>query len=111
MAGAVQAQPFGYYVGRGADYAYRYAPPRAYGPDGYYTPFSYYNGRDYSDAGFGLAQLGSAIDPALLGAAPFDRYGPNPSGMIAPSGRVIRCKLVTAWSRAAQRFVTRRECW
>jgi hypothetical protein len=110
IASSAQAQPYGYYPAPGA-YAYRYEPPRAYGPDGYYTPFSYYNGRDFSDAGQNMALLGSAIAPSVLGSAPFDRYGPNPNGMIAPDGHVIRCKPVTAWSPRAARFVRRRECW
>jgi hypothetical protein len=96
-ADAGLAQPYGYYPGPG-EYAYRYAPPRAYDYDGRYTRYSYDNGGYYAP-------------PARAGHARYDRYGPDPNGLLAPDGHVIKCKLATRWSGYYARYVTRRECW
>jgi len=118
LASAAQAQPYGYYPGRGADYAYTYAPPRAYGYDGRYTPYRYgdgydgYNGGDSALAAeLGGALVGAAIPPDILQAAPYDRFGPDPNGMVGPDGARIKCKLVTRYDSDYGRYVTRRECW
>jgi hypothetical protein len=118
LAGAAQAQPTGYYPGRGADYAYRYEPPKVYGYDGSYTPYSYgngydgYNGGDWSvAAGLGGALLGATMSPDILRHAPYDRFGPDPNGMVGPDGRQIKCKLVNRYDSYRGQFMTRRECW
>jgi hypothetical protein len=41
---------------------------------------------------------------------PYDRFGPDPNGMIAPDGHVIKCKLRDTWSDRVDRYVTRRVC-
>lgn len=116
IAGAAAAQPYGYYTGPGY-YGYRYVPPRAYGEDGAYTPYSYYNGYGvygnsyYGGAGVAGALLGVAIAPELLGHAPYDQYGPDPNGMIAPDGHRIKCKLRNIYDGAYRGYVMRRECW
>lgn len=119
LAGAAAlAQPYGYYPGRGADYAYRYEPPRAYGYDGRYTPYSYgngydgYNGVDHGvAAGLGGALLGAAVSPDILSQAPYDRFGPDPNGMVGPNGQRIKCQLVNHYDSWYGRYMTRRECW
>ena len=118
-AGSAKAQPYGYYPDRSADYAYRYAPPRAYDSDGNYTAYSYGNGSDGYNAsvgyglaaGLGAALLGAAISPDVLGHAPYDQYGPDPNGMVAPDGHRIKCKLTDSYNGDYGRYVTRRACW
>ena len=108
LASTAQAQPSGYYPGRGADYAYRYEPPKAYGYDGRYTPYSYGDGYD----GFnGRTLPGAALSPDVLSQAPQDRFGPDPNGMVRPDGAVIKCKLVNRYDSDYGRYMTRRECW
>jgi hypothetical protein len=109
VGGAAQAQPHGYYA-PGGNYAYRYDPPRAYGYDGRYTPYSYYDGYAGAGAALGGALLGAAIAPELLGQAPYDRYGPDPNGMIAADGHRIECKLRTRYDGRYGAYRTRREC-
>jgi hypothetical protein len=118
LSGAAAAQPYGYYPGRGADYAYRYDPPRAYGYDGRYTPYSYGNGYDGYDAGdevaaggLGGALLGRPMPPDLLAQSPYHRFGPDPNGMAGPDGATIKCKLVNRYDSWYGRYMTRRECW
>jgi hypothetical protein len=117
VSGAAQAQPYGYYTGNGY-YGYRYDPPRAYGYDGRYTPYGYYNGYTpygttaYSgSAGLAGALLGAVIAPEVLGHAPYDQYGPDPNGMIAPDGHRIKCKLMDSYDSYYGQYRTRRECW
>lgn len=115
IAGAAQAQPYGYYPAPGG-YGYRYDPPRVYDSDGRYTTYSYYNGYGAYDgaagaAGVAGALLGAAIAPEILGHAPYDRYGPDPNGMVAPDGHQIKCKLVDTYDGYYGRYMTRRECW
>lgn len=119
MGAAAQAQPYGFHPSPwSADYAYRYDPPRAYGYDGRYTPYSYgngydgYNGGDASAAaGLGGVLLGAAMTPDILGRAPYDRFGPDPNGMVGPDGRAIKCKLTNRYDSYYGRHMTRRECW
>lgn len=115
LAGPAVAQPFGYYPNRSADYAYRYEPPLAYGPDGSYTGYTYFNGYDgYNSSPVTAPPLIHAWNPAppapTLGAIPTDVFGPNPGGMIGPDGRQIVCHVVGRWSAAWGRYVGRREC-
>jgi hypothetical protein len=117
MTGEVQAQPYGYYTPYGG-YAYSYSPPRAYGYDGRYTPYSYYNGYDgynggySSSAGLAGALLGSMMGGGYYGRdVPYDRYGPDPNGMIAPDGHRIKCKLRSGYDSDYGGYRTRRECW
>jgi hypothetical protein len=112
LTGAARAQPYGYYPGPGAEYAYQYAPPRAYGYDGGYTPYSYYNGYDwYYPSGYASAGPlpGPTLGPDVLIRAPRDRWGPDPNGVRAPDGHRIKCKLVESWTGYG--YTTRRECW
>jgi hypothetical protein len=108
VAQAVQAQPYGYYE-RVAPY---YAP--AYHYDTYgrrYFEDAY--GRHYVDDYDGPAIAGSVLGPALVDGyarVPYDRFGPDPNGMIAPDGHRIKCKLQDAWSDRVDRYVTRRVC-
>jgi hypothetical protein len=115
IAGAGQAQPYGDYTGHGADYAYRYAPPQQYDGSGRYLPYSYYNGYDgYNYAPTtpeASAAVGAAMAAAALGHAPYDRYGPDPNGVVAPDGHQIKCKLVSDWNDYYSRYVKHRVCW
>jgi hypothetical protein len=125
IAATAQAQPYGFHPSPWtADYAYRYDPPRAYGYDGRYTPYSYgngydgyngYNGHDGGDAsaaaGLGGMLLGAAMTPDVLDRAPHDRFGPDPNGMAGPDGRPIKCKLTNRYDSYYGRYMTRRECW
>ena len=120
LTGTAQAQPYGYYTGNGY-YAYRYDPPRSYGSDGRYTPYSYYNGYngygayggDYgtSEAALAGALLGAVISPDVLGHAPYDQFGPDPNGMIAADGHRIKCKLMDSYDSYYGAYRTRRQCW
>ena len=110
LTGAAQAQPYGYYT-PGGGYAYRYDPPRTYGYDGRYN--GYYGNDDYgsSDAAIASALLGATIAPDVLGHAPYDQYGPDPNGMVAPDGHLIKCKLVNSYDGDYGGYRTRRQCW
>lgn len=123
FTGGAQAQPYGYYGAPGY-YGYRYDPPRTYGPTGAYTPYNYYNGYDgyngyggYSGydgyGGYGAAGsvLGAALAPEILGHAPYDEYGPDPNGLVAPDGHQIKCKLIDNWDSYRNAYVKRRQCW
>lgn len=114
VAGVAQAQPYGDYTGRGAEYGYRYAPPRAYDGAGRYLPYSYYNGYDGYDYPPATPEAGAALAAAMaaaaLGHAPYDEYGPDPNGAVAPDGHQIKCKLVSDWSDYYSRYVRRRVC-
>ena len=118
IAGAAQAQPYGYYAPGSADYGYRYEPPRAYDGYGGYTPYTYYNGYDgYQGQGGYAAPVGQS--DAALGAAMasavghpvYDRYGPDPNGLLAPDGHQLKCKLMDTWDDYRHAYVLRRRCW
>jgi hypothetical protein len=106
LAGGAAAQPFGYYPAPG-HYAYHYAPPRAYDANGNYTAFVFFNGVDFSDPVPGTGLLA----PEILARAPYDRYGPDPNGLIAVDGHMIYCRLVQTWSGTVHRYLQQRECW
>jgi len=106
LAGSAQAQPYGYYRDNGY-YGYRYDPPRAYGGDGRYTPYSYYNG--YDGAGVAGALIGSLM--GYRANVPYDRYGADPNGMIAPDGHRIKCKLRSRYDGDYGGYRTVRECY
>jgi len=111
LAGAAQAQPYGSYRGFG-DYGYRYAPAQAYGYDGRYAPYGYYNGYDGSGrTAIAGALLGSLMGNGYGSGVRVDRYGPDPNGMIAPDGHRIKCKLRTSYDGYYGGYRTRRECW
>jgi hypothetical protein len=112
LAGAAQAQPYGHYTSDGR-YAYTYEAPRAYGYDGRYLPYGYYNGYSgySSEAALAGALLGAAIAPDILGHAPYDQFGPDPNGMVASDGHLIKCKLVNSYDGYYGAYRTRRECW
>lgn len=109
IAGAAQAQPYGYYPAPGY-YGYRYEPPRTYDAEGRYTPYTYENGYGSEPALAGVL-LGSVLAPDVAGHAPYDQYGPDLNGMVATDGHAIKCKLVDTWSDRYGRYMKRRECW
>jgi hypothetical protein len=85
IAQSVTAQPYAVYA---AEPGYHYdAYGRPYFEDGYGTP------------GF--------VGPV---AVPYDRYGPDPNGLIAADGHRIKCKLQDSYSYRFERYVTRRVC-
>jgi hypothetical protein len=86
IAQTVQAQPYGYY----------YGPAPAYAPGYRYDEF----GRPYFDDGY--------RGPAA--AMPYDRFGPDPNGMIAADGHRIKCKLQDDWDGRYDRHYTHRVC-
>jgi len=103
IAQTVTAQPYGYYapVYHFDSYGRRYFDD-AYGR--HYVD----SDRDYYDA---PALAGSVLGPALVegyARVPYDRYGPDPNGMIAPDGHRIKCKLTDAYD--GYRYRTRRVC-
>jgi hypothetical protein len=55
---------------------------------------------------------GRAYDDDYLapGAMPYDRFGPDPNGMIAADGHRIKCKLEDTYSYRFDRYMTRRVC-
>jgi hypothetical protein len=61
---------------------------RPYFDDGYY-------GRGYYEDGVGV---------------PYDRFGPDPNGLIARDGHQIKCKLQDDYSYRLGYYVTRRVC-
>jgi len=60
-------------------------------------------GRPYYDDGY-------RAPGAYYGAVPYDRFGPDPNGMIAADGHRIKCKLQDTYSYRFDRYVTRRVC-
>ena len=100
IAQAVQAQP--YVV---APPVYTAAP--AYHYDAY--------GRLVYDPAYAAPVVGGAVlgpPLAAVGAAvPFDEYGPDPNGMIAPDGHRIKCKLTDDWDSRFDRYTTHRVCY
>jgi len=54
--------------------------------------------------------VGGALLGSVLGGVPYDRYGPDPNGMIARDGHRIKCKLSDTWDYRLDRYVTRRVC-
>src|SRR5437879_5428965 len=83
IAQTVQAQPYGYY------------PAPAYVPAYRYDEF----GRPYVDNAYRA--------PA---AVPYDRFGPDPNGMIAADGHRIKCKLQDDWDGRYDAYMTHRVC-
>jgi hypothetical protein len=63
-------------------------------------------GRPYFDNG---AYARGYYDYDRLGV-PYDRFGPDPNGLIARDGHRIKCKLTDDWSYRLDRYVTRRVC-
>ncbi len=108
VAQAVQAQPYGYYE----RVAPRYAPVYHYDTYGRrYFEDAY--GRHYVGDYDAPAIAGSVLGPALAegyGRVPYDRYGPDPNGMIAADGHIIKCKLEDGWNDRVDRYITRRVC-
>jgi hypothetical protein len=102
-AQSVQAQPYdGYY-----DRAYHYdSYGRRYFEDAY--------GRHYVEAPRYYDEDGIAVGGAVLGPAmrdvPYDRYGPDPNGLVASDGHRIKCKLQDDYNYRLGRYVTRRVC-
>ena len=101
IAQATQAQPY-------------YAPAPAYAAPGYhydaYGRLVY--DRPYIAPAAPLA--GAVIGPPLADAyerVPFDRYGPDPNGMVAADGHQIKCKLQDDWDGRYGREMTHRVCW
>ncbi len=95
-AGAVQAQ------------AYLAAPP-VYAPAYHYDAY----GRRIYDGPPPIVG-GAVVGPALAdayGAVPFDRYGPDPNGMIAADGHRLKCKLQDDYDARFDRYMTHRVCW
>jgi hypothetical protein len=107
IAQGAQAQPYGYYE--------RVAPAYHYDTYGRRYYVDRY-GRHYVDEvapryydDNGLA-IGGALLGSVLGDVPYDRYGPDPNGMIARDGHRIKCKLTSDWDYRLDRYVTRRAC-
>jgi hypothetical protein len=107
IAQTAQAQPFGYYE-RATPYYHYDSYGRRYFVDRY--------GRHYVDEvapryydDDGLA-LGGALLGSVLGDVPYDRYGPDPNGMIARDGHRIKCKLTDSYDYRVGRYITRRVC-
>jgi len=107
IAQTVQAQPYGYYERVAPAYHYD-SYGRRYFEDRY--------GRHYvddSDDVYGPAIAGSVLGSALADGyarVPYDRYGPDPNGMISPDGHRIKCKLQDTYDDRIDHYVTRRVC-
>jgi len=110
IAQPLQAQPDGYYVHAPAPpyYAWHYdSYGRRYFEDA--------NGRHYDDDRDydAPAIAGSVLGPAIAegyAAVPYDRYGPDPNGMIAPDGHRIKCKLQDVFDNRYGGYLRRRVC-
>ena len=98
------AQPYVVYPAAPAavEPGYRYdAYGRPYYDDGYRAPGVY------------VGEAGSVLGPAIVNgyaSVPYDRYGPDPNGMIAPDGHRIKCKLSDSYDSRLDRYITRRVC-
>jgi hypothetical protein len=103
IAQAAAAQAYVVYPpARVVEPGYRYdAYGRPYYDDGYRAP-----GYVVGEAG---AVLGSALADGYA-RVPYDRYGPDPNGMIAPDGHKIKCKLTDDYDYRLDRYLTRRVC-
>lgn len=75
------------------------AQPYPYDEPGYYPHYGYGYDR-YYDEGW----------RAPRGEVPVDRFGPDPNGMVARDGHIIKCKLTDSFSYDLDRYVTRRVC-
>jgi hypothetical protein len=117
VAEAAQAQPYGYYPPAPSYYGNGYyAAPRPYAP---YTPYNGYAYRNsYGDSG--LAGIAGALLGSAIGAdgyngygygMPYDQYGPDPNGTIAPDGHRIKCKLRRTYDSYYRGDAIRRVCW
>lgn len=104
IAQSVSAQPYVVYPAAPTvvEPGYRYdAYGRPYYDDGYRTPGVY------------VGEAGSVLGPAIVNgyaSVPYDRYGPDPNGMIAPDGHKIKCKLDDSFDVRLDRYITRRVC-
>lgn len=127
---AETAQAQGYYYGPPVynGNGYYSAPSRAYPSpyynnaypnSGYYNNYNGYNGyNNYNSYGSNgsLAGIAGALLGSVLGNGysnsnvPYDQYGPDPNGMIAPDGHRIKCKLRKNYDSYYRAYVTRREC-
>ena len=100
----VSAQPYVVYPAPApaVEPGYRYdAYGRPYYDDGYRAPGVY------------VGEAGSVLGPAIVqgyASVPYDRYGPDPNGMIAPDGHRIKCKLDDTYDSRLDRYITRRVC-
>jgi len=108
IAQTAQAQPYGY--------SERVAPYYHYDSSGQRYFLDRYGHRHYVDEvapryydDDGLA-IGGALLGSVLGDVPYDRYGPDPNGMIARDGHRIKCKLTSDWNDRVDRYVTHRVC-
>ena len=108
IAQGVQAQPYGYYERVTPAYHYD-SYGRRYFEDRYGRHYVERVAPRYDDDDDGPV-VGAAVLGSVLGEVPYDRYGPDPNGMIARDGHRIKCKLTDDWSSRLDRYVTRRVC-
>jgi hypothetical protein len=108
IAQPLQAQPYGYYRPAPPYYAYHYdSYGRRYFEDA--------DGRHYTDDRpyDAPAIAGSVLGPAFAEGyadVPYDRYGPDPNGMIARDGHRIKCKLQDVFDDRYGGYLRRRVC-
>jgi hypothetical protein len=113
LAAAAGASVLGVAMIAGAAQAQRYyvAPAPAYVPA---APAYHYDdyGRLVYDPPYAIggAVIGAPVAGAY-GAVPFDRYGPDPNGMIAADGHKIKCKLQDDYDDRFGRYMTHRVCF
>jgi len=106
IAQTAQAQPYGYYERVVPGYHYD-TYGRRYFEDAYGRHYVDTVPRyDYDDD----VALGGAVLGSVLGEVPYDRYGPDPNGMIARDGHRIKCKLTDSYDYRIGRYLTRRVC-
>jgi len=104
IAQSVSAQPYVVYPAAPAvvEPGYRYdAYGRPYYDDGYRAPGVY------------VGEAGSVLGPAIVNgyaSVPYDRYGPDPNGMIARDGHRIKCKLQDVFDDRYGGYLRRRVC-
>lgn len=108
IAQTAQAQPYGYYEGYAPVYHYD-SYGRRYFEDRYGRHYVGDVAPRYDDDDDVV--LGGALLGAVLGDVPYDRFGPDPNGMIARDGHRIKCKLMDDWNSRLDRYVTRRVCY
>ena len=102
IAQTAAGQPYVVYQAPPAEPGYRYdADGRPYYDDGYRATAPVY------------LEGAAVIGPALVegyASVPYDRYGPDPNGMVAPDGHRIKCKLDDSYDPGLDRYITRRVC-
>jgi hypothetical protein len=107
IAQGAQAQRYGYYERVVPAYHYD-SYGRRYFEDRYGRHYvDEVAPRYYDDDG---VAVGGALLGAALGDVPYDRYGPDPNGMIARDGHRIKCKLTSDYGYNG-RYMTRRVCY